>query len=181
MYHVFMAAYIYFLLFLASALPAAAVEPMDSAQKRCFCVQFSKPGDPVPYYLGKMDWPECKNRKVVNQGRLVIFEMGLLSCEDLMACLGTPKEEKAVREAAMQEVTDISNALLDCCPKDKKDCDKKCIARLEPKLNKAKARSAKLERAALHRQDACIAAKPVVKPPEEFPGTAPGAPIGASN
>lgn len=181
MYHVLMTAYIYILLLLLAALPATAAEPLDAAQKRCFCVQLSKPGDPVPYFLGRMDWQECKGRKVPYQGRLAVFEMGLLTCEDLMACLETPKEEKAVREAAMKEITDVSNALLDCCPKEKKECDKKCVARLEPKLNKAKARSAKLERAALHRQDACIAAKPTVKPPEESPGTAPGAPLGASN
>jgi len=149
---------------LLSAAPAAAAGPLDAAQRRCFCIQLGEPGAMVPYFLGKMDWQECKERKPdFVEGRLV-WDLGLLDCKDLMACLETPAKEKAAREAAMKKVEDITAELLACCKKGRNDCDKACVARLEPALNKAKARSAKLEQKALRRQDACIAKTEPVKP-----------------
>jgi hypothetical protein len=153
----------------AADVPAASA-PLDAAQRRCFCLQFPQPAGVVPYFLGKMDWQECKSRKPdFLEGRNV-WDLGLLDCKDLMACLETPPKEKAVREAAMKKVEDVTADLLACCKKGRNDCDKACVA--EPKLNKAKARSAKLERKALRRQDACIAraapAKPVVPAAENI-------------
>lgn len=147
-----------------SAAPAAAVGTLDAAQRRCFCIQLGEPGALVPYFLARMDWQECKDRKPdFVEGRNV-WDLGLLNCKDLMACLEAPDKEKAVREAAMKQVEDVTAELLACCKKGKNDCDKACVARLEPALNKAKARSAKLEQKALRRQDACIAAKAQAKP-----------------
>lgn len=142
---------------LLAAAPAAAAGPVNAAQKRCFCIQPGEPGALVPYFLGKMDWQECRGRKPdFVEGRSV-RDLGLLDCKALMACLETPPREKAVREAAMKKVADVTEELLACCKKGKNDCDKACVTRLEPALNKAKARTAKLEQKALRRQDACIA------------------------
>ncbi|PKM97596.1 MAG: hypothetical protein CVU79_07110 [Elusimicrobia bacterium HGW-Elusimicrobia-3] len=147
-----------------SAAPAAA-DPVNAAQRRCFCLQFPQPAGVVPYFLGKMDWQECKSRKPdFLEGRNV-WDLGLLDCKTLMACLETPPKEKAVREAAMKKVEDVTEELLACCEKGKNDCDKACVARLEPALNKAKARTARLEQKALRRQDACIARTAPAKPP----------------
>lgn len=164
-----MQAYLIGILILSAAPAAAAVStaaaPLDAAQKRCFCLQFPQPAGVVPYFLGRMDWEECKSRKPdFLEGRNV-WDLGLRDCKDLMACLETPAEEKAVREAAMKKVADITGELLACCKKGKNDCDKACVARLEPALNKAKAATAKLEQKALRRQDACIARTPPAKPP----------------
>lgn len=149
---------------LLAAAPAAAADPVDAAQRRCFCVQLGEPGAMVPYFLGRMDWQECKGRKPdFVEGRNV-WDLGLLDCKALMACLETPPKEKAVREAAMKKVEDVTEELLACCKKGKNDCDKACVARLEPALNKAKDRTAKLEQKALRRQDACIARTAPVKP-----------------
>lgn len=172
------------LISLLAAMPAAAAGPaeagrVDAAQRRCFCVKFSPPGDMVPYFLMRMDWQECKGRELSFAEGRTVFEMGLLECGDLLACLSSPKKEEAAREAALKKVDDITKELLACCGKDRQDCDKACVSRLEPELNKAKARSAALERKALRRQDACIAKKPAAKPPpapEDTPPAPPGTP-----
>lgn len=170
---------------LAAAQPAPAVQPLDGAQRRCFCVKFSPPGDPVPYFLMRMDWQECRNRELSFAEGRTIYDMGLLNCEDLLACLSAPKKEESLREAALKEVDAVTKELLGCCGKDREDCDKACVARLEPRLNKAKARSAGLEKKALRRQDACIAGKPKARPPaapEDAPPPPPETePEGASN
>ena len=174
-----MRAYLIGLLLLAAA-PAGAAGPVNAAQKRCFCVQLGEPGAMVPYFLGKMDWEECKGRKPdFVEGRNV-WDLGLLDCKDLMACLQTPAKEKAVREAAMKKVEDVTAELLACCKKGRNDCDKACVARLEPALNKAKARTAKLEQKALRRQDACIARTDPVKPAVPAAGNAKQA-VGGNN
>lgn len=162
-------------LILLSAGPAGAAGTLDAAQRRCFCLQFGEPGAMVPYFLGRMDWQECKGRQPdFVQGRNV-WDLGLLDCKDLMACLEAPAEEKAVREAAMKKVQDVTAELLACCKKGKSDCDKACVTRLEPKLNKAKARTAKLEQKALRRQDACIAGTAPAKPVKPPAGSSPAA------
>lgn len=175
-----MRAYLLGILILSAAPAAAAVPaapaPLDAAQKRCFCLQLGEPGALVPYFLGRMDWEECKSRKPdFLEGRNV-WDLGLLDCKDLMACLETPAEEKAVREAAMKKVADVTAELLACCKKGKSDCDKACVTRLEPALNKAKATTAKLEQKALRRQDACVAR---AKPP--LPAAPDGAEAGGNN
>lgn len=167
-----------------AAGPAAAAEPVDAAQKRCFCVKFSEPGTMPPYYLAKIDWEECKGRKLDFMEGRTVYDTGLLNCDDLMACLDTPKKEKELREAAMRKAADVTSALLACCPKDKGACDKACVAKLEPELKKAKAASLKLEQKALRRQDRCIAGKQELRPPAEgqnAPAAAPGGPMGAGN
>ncbi len=169
---------------LFAARPAAAVEPLDAAQRRCFCVKFSAPGVMPPYFLAKMDWEECKGRKPDFMAGRTIYDTGLLNCDDLLACLNSSPKEKKAREAAMKKVADITNTLMGCCPKDKGDCDKTCVAALEPLLNKAKAESARLEQMALRRQDACIAKARQLKPPADdadAAGDTPGGPMGASN
>lgn len=162
-----------------AAEPAPPVKPLDAAQRRCFCVKFSPHGDMVPYFLMRMDWQECRTRELNFAEGRTVYDLGLLECGDLLACLSSPKKEEAAREAALKKVADVTRELLACCRKDKEDCDKACVSRLEPVLNAAKARSAKLERKALRRQDACIAKKPAVKPPpapEDTPPAPPGTP-----
>lgn len=172
-----MRAYFILTVFLAAA-PAAAAGPVDAAQRRCFCVKFSPPGDMVPYFLMRMDWQECKDRELSFAEGRTVYDLGLLECGDLLACLSAPKKEEAAREAALKRVADVTRELMACCGKDRRDCDKACVARLEPALNEAKARSAKLESKALRRQDACIAKKRPVRPPAAPP---PAEPEGASN
>lgn len=166
-----------------AARPAAAAEQLDAAQRRCFCVKLGEPGSIVPYFLAKMDWEECKGRKLdFLQGR-TIYDIGILNCEDLMACLETPKKEKELREAALKKVADITDTLLACC-KDKENCDKACVRKLEPALNKAKAESKKLEQKALRRQDRCITEKQKIKPPPDSGSSSsdtPGGPMGSGN
>lgn len=162
-----------------AAQPAPPVKPLDAAQRRCFCVKFSPPGDMVPYFLMRMDWQECKTRELTFAEGRTVYDLGLLECGDLLACLSTPKKEEIRREAALKEVDDVTKELLACCGKDRKNCDKACVARLEPRLNKAKAKSTGLERKALRRQDACIAKKPAARPspaPEDTPPAPPGEP-----
>lgn len=169
---------------LFAARPAGAVEPLDAAQRRCFCVKFSAPGVMPPYFLAKMDWEECKGRKPDFMAGRTIYDTGLLNCDDLLACLNPSPKEKKAREAAMKRVADITNTLMGCCPKDKGDCDKACVATLEPLLKKAKAESARLEQKALRRQDACIAGKRQLQPPADDADAAsdtPGGPMGANN
>ncbi|MGD9642079.1 MAG: hypothetical protein AB7V08_04995 [Elusimicrobiales bacterium] len=178
-----MRAYLIVILILSAGPAAAAVStaaaPLDAAQRRCFCLQFPQPAGVVPYFLGRMDWEECKSRKPdFLEGRKV-WDLGLLDCKDLMACLETPPKEKAVREAAMKKVADVTEELLACCKKGKNDCDKACVARLEPALNKAKARTARLEQKALRRQDACVARTAPAKPP--LPAAPDGAEAGGNN
>jgi len=164
-----------------AASPTAAAEPMDAAQKRCFCVKLSEPGAMPPYFLAKMDWEECKGRKLDFLEGRTIDELGILNCEDLMACLEAPKKEKQIREAALKKVEDITRTLLACCAKDTGDCDKACVSKLEPLLNAAKTDSARLEKKALRRQDVCIARKRPVQPPTGDTDSSPGRPIGAGN
>lgn len=150
------------LLTLIFAAGPAAAEPVDAAQRRCFCVKLSAPGAIPPYFLARMDWQECKGRKLDFLEGRTVYDMGLLNCDDLMACLEPSPKEKKLREAALKKVDEVTRALLACCTKDG-DCDKACVSRLEPELNKAKAESARLELKALRRQDACIARKPPVR------------------
>lgn len=164
-----------------AAGPAAALEPLDAAQKRCFCVKFSEPGVMPPYFLAKIDWQECKGRKLDFLEGRTVYDTGLLNCDDLMACLEAPKKEKQAREAALKKVNDVTSNLLACCAKDTGDCDKACVSKLEPLLNAAKADSAKLEQKALRRQDACIATKRPVLPPTGDTTSSPGQPLGAGN
>jgi hypothetical protein len=159
---------------LLAAAPAAAGGPVDAAQRRCFCVKFSEPGQAVPYFLMKMDWQECKGRELSFLDGRTVYDLGLLACEDLLACLKTPPKEEKRREAAMKHVDDVTMELLACCRKGKENCDKACVTRLEPELNKAKAESSRLELKALRRQDACIAAKPPAAPPSAQKESAPG-------
>ncbi|MDD2806616.1 MAG: anti-sigma factor [Elusimicrobiales bacterium] len=139
--------------------------PLDAAQKRCFCVKLSKPGVMPPYFIGRMDSQECKGRKAdFLQGRTV-YDLGLLNCDDLAACLEAPQEEKAAREAALKKVNDVTLELQACCRGSMENCGKACVTEFEPLLGKARADSAALEQQALRRQDACIAGAAPVKPP----------------
>lgn len=174
MYHVIYMRALLLSAVLLTPAPAAAAAPVDAAQRRCFCVKFSEPGQIVPYFLMKMDWQECKGRELSFLEGRTVYDLGLLNCEDLLACLKTPKKEEKRREAALKRVDDVTKALLACCRKGNEDCDKACVTGLEPELNKAKAESSSLEHKALRRQDACIAGRKPAAPPPAQKESAPG-------
>lgn len=141
-------------LLLIPAMPIFAAEAAP-LREHCFCIKHSRNSLP-PYFLGRLDTPECKDAKFRSNGRTV-YESGIPRCEELRKCVKPTAEQSRKKKTLSDKIAEANKGMEACCPHgDREPCDAGCISKWEAALKYLEEAQAKMDAEIAALKETCL-------------------------